>query len=144
MKLSTIIKSSICVLGLVGASNFLAARANAGQASARAAVTITNPGSLTQSVSGEVLLPDGLYFEGTGTETLVVTPEITTTSGAQSIDSLSFNAGTIAAVSDVATAPTLSSVVAAILDGNNTGVTAESIDDAAAIIKAAVGIDGLE
>jgi hypothetical protein len=144
MKLSAIIKSSICVLSLVGASNFLAVRANAGQASARAAVTITNPGSFTQSVSGEVLLPDGLYYVGTGTETLTVTPTVTVTGTTGLIDSLSFYAGEAAAVNDLTTGATLESAVVAILDGTNTNIPATSIDDAAAIIKAAVGVNGLE
>jgi hypothetical protein len=167
MKLSAIIKSSICVLGLVGASNFLAARANADQAAARASVSITNPSSFTQSVSGEVLLPSGLYFSGTGTPagadpvndpavpgmTLIVTPGVDVSTNTSTnpgtttakITSLSFNAGTVAAVSTVAGAGTLSDVVAAMLQGtNDDGVNAESIDDAAAIIKAAAGVDGLE
>ena len=164
MKLSAIIKSSIFVLGLVGASNFLAARANADQAAARASVSITNPSSFTQSVSGEVLLPSGLYFYGTGSPagaggtpaavvgvTLIVTPSVSVTTGAMGtttakIDALSFNAGAPTAVSTVAGAGKLSDVVAAILKGTNpaTGSNAKSIDDAAAIIKAAAGVDGLE
>jgi hypothetical protein len=164
MKLSAIIKSSICVLGLVGASNFLAARANADQAAARASVSITNPSSFTQSVSGEVLLPSGLYFSGTGTPatdtdpaepgmTLIVTPGVDVSTNTETnpgtttakITSLSFNAGTVAAISEVDGAGTLSDVVAAMLQGtNDDGVNAASIDDAAAIIKAAAGVDGLE
>lgn len=190
MKISNIIKSSVCVLGVVGLGNFLAAPANAQQASARAAVTITNPGSFTQTVSGEVTLPSGLYFggieavppvdaddPGVSAATLVVTPTLnpgivetedadgnitTVLSTGQTIGSLSFDAGPAKSVSSVNGAGKISDVVAAILKGTNsnqpidpdteepvadsvnTAVNAASIDDAAAIIKAAAGINGLE
>ena len=179
MKLSTIIKGSICLLGFVGAGNLFAAPANADQAAARAATSITNPGSFTQSVSGEALLPSGLYFGGapavaavaasagppavnavvgTPAGTLTVLPSVTVSTGTSGtttgkIDSQSLNAGLATAVSQVAGAGKLSDVVADILDGTNTNavgagtntaVKAVSIDDAAAIIKAAAGVDGLD
>ncbi len=56
MKLSTIIKGSVCVLGLVGVGNFFAAPANADQAAARGAVTIVRPSGSSISVSGELVL----------------------------------------------------------------------------------------
>ena len=179
MKVSTIIKSSICLLGFVGAGNFFVSPANAEQGAARAAVTITNPSSMTQSVSGEVLLPSSLYFQGipavaddpattTVNEaasgmTLIVTPSVTVSTGTAGtttakIDSLSFYAGEPASINPLLGAGKVSDVVAAILKGTNTNsvtpaggtpsantaVNAVSIDDAAAIIKAASGIDGLE
>ncbi|WP_193197821.1 hypothetical protein [Nostoc sp. MG11] len=144
MKVSAILKGSIGLLGLVGASNFLVAPANADQAAARAAVSVTRPSSLTESISGEVLLPDGYYFTGPSGATLTVTPVYTnpgTTS--QSASSLSFNAGGNASTG---TPGSLSAAVVAILRGANTtpGVNAVTIDDASAIIKAAAGVDGLE
>ena len=197
MKLSTIIKSSICILGFVGAGNLFAAPANADQASARAATSITNPSSFTQSVSGEALLPGGLFFGGaaavaaiagtpgspgipasgipmtpgyyageaptleipatpaTPAGTLAVRPSITLGASGSSakINSQSLNGGTATAVSTVAGAGKLSDVVAAILKGTNTNavgagantaVKAASVDDAAAIIKAAAGVNGLD
>lgn len=156
MKVSTIIRSSICLLGLVGASNFLASPANADQGAARAAVSITNPSSGTQSASGEVLLPGSLYFEGipagdgVAAATLIVTPNVTVSSGTAGtttakINSLSFYAGEPKSINPLLGAGKVSDVVAAILKGTNTpGVNAFSIDDASAIIKAAAGVDGLE
>ncbi|MBW4645051.1 MAG: hypothetical protein KME23_19030 [Goleter apudmare HA4340-LM2] len=144
MKLSTLFQASICLLGVVSAANFLVAPANAQQAAARAAASVTRPSSLTESVSGEVLLPDGYYFTGAGGATLTVTPTYTnpgTTS--QSVSALSFNAGAPSAI----TVPgTIGQVVAAILKGTNAspGVNAATIDDASAVIKAAAGVDGLE
>jgi hypothetical protein len=169
MKVSTIIKGSICLLGFIGAGNFFTSPAHAEQAAARAAVSVTNPSSMTQSASGEVLLPSSLYFqeipagEGTTAMTLIVTPDISVSSGAAGtttgkINSLSFYAGEPASINPLLGAGKVSDVVAAILKGTNTNsvtppggsptansaVNALSIDDAAAIIKAASGIDGLE
>jgi hypothetical protein len=176
MKVSTIIKSSICLLGFIGAGNFFASPAHAEQGAARAAVSITNPSSFTQSVSGEVLLPSSLYFKGIpavaddpatttvneamGATTLIVTPTVLFDDQGTSaeIESLSFYAGEPASINPLLGAGKVSDVVAAILKGTNTnsvdngdgGVTtntavnAVSIDDAAAIIKAASGVDGLE
>jgi hypothetical protein len=224
MKLSAIIKGSICLLGFAGVGNLLAAPASADQAAARAATSITTPSSFTQSVSGEVLLPGGLFFGGTeqvGTaavaefvgdtepvtgvdadsdgdfddlgdtepvtgvdangdgdfddapvigsaasadympaSSLTVLPTTSTTGGATQIDDLSLNAGEATSVSTVDGAGKISDVVAAILEGTNsnvpeeeiitlevvenTAVNAKSIDDAAAIIKAAAGVNGLD
>jgi hypothetical protein len=176
MKVSTIIKSSICLLGFVGAGNFFASPAHAEQAASRAAVSITNPSSFTQSVSGEVLLPSSLYFKGmpavvddpattTVNEaasgmTLIVTPKVSFDEQGTSaeIAGLSFYAGEPASINPLLGAGKVSDVVAAILKGTNTNsvtppggsptmstaVNAVSIDDAAAIIKAASGVDGLE
>lgn len=94
MKLSTIIKGSVCVLGLVGVSNFFAAPAKADQAAARGAVTIVRPSGSSLSVSGEVVAAPGTDFqavtvaidtpagEGTNQETvggITVTPVVATT-----------------------------------------------------------------
>ncbi|MDZ8237285.1 MAG: hypothetical protein RMZ69_08960 [Nostoc sp. ChiQUE01a] len=62
MKLSTIIKGSVCVLGLIGVSNFFAAPAKAEQAAARGAVTIVRPSGSSISVSGEVVAAPGTDF----------------------------------------------------------------------------------
>ncbi|MHC5756748.1 hypothetical protein [Nostoc sp.] len=62
MKISAIVKGSICLLGLVGVGNILAAPANAGQASARGAVTIVRPSGSSLSVSGELVAADGTDF----------------------------------------------------------------------------------
>ncbi len=42
-KLSIVLRGSICLLGLVSVGNFLAAPANAQQATARGAVTLIRP-----------------------------------------------------------------------------------------------------
>ncbi|MBN3944324.1 MAG: hypothetical protein V7L21_24280 [Nostoc sp.] len=62
MKISAIVKGSICLLGLVGVSNILAAPASAGQASARGAVTVVRPSGSSLSVSGELVGATGTDF----------------------------------------------------------------------------------
>ncbi|MBW4611821.1 MAG: hypothetical protein KME21_00765 [Desmonostoc vinosum HA7617-LM4] len=144
MKVSVILKGSIGLLSLIGAGNFLVAPANADQAAARAAVSVTRPSSLTESISGEVLLPNGYYFTGPEGATLTVTPVYMNQGNTnQSVSSLSFNAG---GNESTGVPGSLSDAVVAILRGTNTapGVNAVTIDDAAAIIKAAAGVDGLE
>ncbi|MBW4611823.1 MAG: hypothetical protein KME21_00775 [Desmonostoc vinosum HA7617-LM4] len=142
MKVSAIVKGSICLLGLVGAGGLLAEQAKADQAAARASATVTRPGSVTESLSGEVLLPKGYYFGGTGGNTMTVTPTYTNEGETnQSLTGLAFNAGTPMATNS---AGTIAGVVIDILQGDNPNVNATTIDDAAAIIKAAAGADGLE
>ncbi|MEH1769203.1 MAG: hypothetical protein V7L27_31235 [Nostoc sp.] len=63
-KLSTILRGSICLFGLVSVGNFLAAPVDAQQATARGAVSIIRPSGAFLSVSGEVTLPSGSYFDG--------------------------------------------------------------------------------
>ncbi|WP_334978160.1 hypothetical protein [Nostoc sp.] len=62
-KLSIILRGSICLFGLVSVGNFLAAPVNAQQATARGAVSIIKPSGEFLSVSGEVTLPSGSYFD---------------------------------------------------------------------------------
>ncbi|MGV0105865.1 hypothetical protein [Nostoc sp. DSM 114167] len=63
-KLSISLRRSICLLGLISVGNFLAAPANAQQATAGGAVTLIRPSGTFLSVSGEVTLPSGSYFNG--------------------------------------------------------------------------------
>jgi hypothetical protein len=63
-QLSIILRGSICLLGLISVGNFLAAPANAQQATARGAVSVIRPSGTFLSVSGEVTLPSGSYFNG--------------------------------------------------------------------------------
>ena len=62
-KLSAITQGSLYLLGLVSVGNFMAAPASAGgQAVVRSATTIVRPSGASESVSGEVRLPTGMYF----------------------------------------------------------------------------------
>jgi hypothetical protein len=63
-KLSIILRGSIYLLSLVSLGNFLAPPANAQQATARGAASLIRPSGTFLSVSGEVILPSGSYFDG--------------------------------------------------------------------------------
>ncbi len=137
MKLSTIIKGSVCVLGLVGVGNFFAAPANADQAAARGAVTIVRPSGSSISVSGELVAPSGTQFDGP----LAVT--ITTPSdpglNTESLEGISIDAGapvvTVAEGGD-----TIEGAIATLItDGAFTEVV-----DIATLVRAASVNGGLE
>ncbi len=111
MKFSTIIKGSVCVLGLVGVSNFFAAPAKADQAAARGAVTIVRPSGSSISVSGEVVAAPGTDFTdvavvvdggadfGTNQETvtgITITPTAATATG----DATTIEAAIATAITD--------------------------------------------
>ncbi|MFK0734371.1 MAG: hypothetical protein ACIWVG_25015 [Gloeotrichia echinulata HAB0833] len=167
MKLSIIIKSSVCVLGLVSAANLLAAPANAGQASARAATTVSRSDGTTETVSGEVVLPNGMYFGGakavtavagppavlgTPAGTLTVTPVIVGAGDTtETIGALAFDAGTPTSVSTLPGSVNIQSAIVSVLTSlsSDKGLTAYTgagtdtrIQDITAIIKAAGGTSG--
>ncbi|NDJ23005.1 hypothetical protein GS682_15465 [Nostoc sp. B(2019)] len=134
-KLSVIIKGSISLLGLVSVGNFMAAPASAEQAAARGAVTIVRPSGSSISVSGEVTLPSGAYYDGA----LTVAP----TAGAagtnqETVTSLLITPGTVTGVATVMGSgnPFLDAAAKALGD-------ATAIEDQAAIIRAGAGVDGL-
>ena len=149
-KVSAIIKGSVCLLGLVSVGNFFAAPANAGgQATARGAVTVVRPSGLSESVSGEVLLPTGMYFDAkagaNNNAALVVTPGYATASATtgggqgsdtESVSSLTLNAGTPTMAQGTGANPFLNAAGAAL-------GKATAIEDQAAIIKAGAGVNGL-
>ncbi|MBW4611820.1 MAG: hypothetical protein KME21_00760 [Desmonostoc vinosum HA7617-LM4] len=132
-QLSITIKGSACLLSLAGISNLLIAPANADQAVVRSAVTIVRPSGAYQSLSGEVFLPEGLYFNSGSNPTLTITPtfnNLGTTN--ESIKSLSISAGTPASTTTINNNPFVSvtgQTVQALKNVNN-------LEDAAAIIQA--------
>lgn len=134
MKISTIIKGSVCVLGLVGVSNFFAAPAKADQAAARGAVTIVRPSGSSVSVSGELVAPSGTQFPGP----LTITPTISGTVGGQdeAIDSLEIDPGALEE-SISTSSSTIEGAIAALI----TGYT--DIQDVTALVRAA-SAGGLE
>ncbi|MEH2094823.1 hypothetical protein [Nostoc sp.] len=135
MKISAIVKGGICLLGLVGVGNILAAPASADQASARGAVTIVRPSGSSISVSGELVAAPGTDFtaldvvvnggagEGTNQET-VTGLTLTPTTGTSST-----------------TPPTtISAAIAAQIAAG----TFTTVEDLAALVRAAGAGGGLE
>ncbi len=138
MKLSTIIKGSVCVLGLVGVGNFFAAPANADQAAARGAVTVVRPSGSSISVSGELVAPSGTQFDGP----LVITPEAGggTVGGLdEDIATLTIDAGA-PVVSAAVGGDSIEGAIAALI--TDTGVA--DIVELATLIRAASVNGGLE
>ncbi|MHC0064517.1 hypothetical protein ACWATR_16705 [Nostoc sp. UIC 10890] len=135
MKLSTVIKGSVCVLGLVGVSNFFAAPAKADQAAARGAVTIVRPSGSSISVSGEIVAPSGMQFPGP----LTVTPGVTDAGlNTESVTDIQIDPGTLEE-SVVTSGTTIeAAIAAAITAGGFTDVV-----DIATLVRAA-SAGGLE
>ncbi|MEH1765767.1 hypothetical protein [Nostoc sp.] len=138
MKISAILKGSICLLGLVGVGNILAAPASAGQAAARGAVTIVRASGASISVSGELTLPNNAYYD----QTLTITPTITGTPAADDevVTSLLIDPGT-PNVTNLSTSsnPFVASAAAAL----DAAVSNSDIGAQAAIIRAGAGANGL-
>ena len=138
MKISAIVKGGICVLGLVGVGNILAAPANAGDAAARGAVTIVRPSGSSISVSGEITAPTGTQFPGP----LVIAP-LTTDAGTntESVTNLTVTPGVL--VASVATASikgTIESAIATLI----TAATITKVEDLSTLVRAASVNNGLE
>jgi hypothetical protein len=138
MKISAILKGSVCVLGLVGVGNFFAAPANAGDAAARGAVTIVRPSGSSISISAELTAPTSAYFTGPA---LVVTPAYSGTAGGNDelVDSLEIDPG---AVVNLVSPPssTIEAAIAAQIDAQ----AFADVQDLAALVRAASVNGGLE
>ncbi|MBN3961243.1 MAG: hypothetical protein HWQ39_20950 [Nostoc sp. NMS8] len=139
MKISAIVKGSICLLGLVSVGNILAAPASANQAAARGAVTLVRASGASISVSGELTLPNNAYFPGP----LTITPLYgtgTPLTDDETILSLEIDPGTadITALSTISN-PFVASAAAALDDAVSNG----DIGAQAAIIRAGAGANGL-
>ncbi|MDZ7950154.1 hypothetical protein [Nostoc sp. DedQUE09] len=90
------IKRTICLLGFISVSNFIAVPVYAQEAVARGAISIVSPSGAYQSVSGELSLPVSNNFLNPGTNTtLTITPTLTNMGATnQRITSLSLTVGT--------------------------------------------------
>ncbi|WP_414545684.1 hypothetical protein [Nostoc sp. CCY0012] len=86
---------SFCLLGLASLNNFLVTPANAQQATARGSATVTRPSGSFTSVNGEIILPNGMFFDTEGGFSLKVSPTITNAgSNSEQINSLSLTVNT--------------------------------------------------
>ncbi|MDZ8184567.1 MAG: hypothetical protein RMX96_06930 [Nostoc sp. ChiSLP02] len=136
MKISAIVKGSICLLGLVSVGNILAAPASAGQSAARGAVTLVRASGASISVSGELTVPQNAYYESD----LKITPTYTGTSGADDevVADLTISPGTPNTSLLTASSNPFVTSAAAALDA-----AAGDIGAQAAIIRAGAGVNGL-
>jgi len=140
MKISAIVKGGICVLGLVGVGNILAAPANAGDAAARGAVTIVRSSGSSISVSGEITAPTGTQFNGP----LTITPR-TTDAGlnTESVTDLEVAPGVPVVSTATAGSGTIELAIATLITANAL-LTPPSIIDLATLVRAASVNNGLE
>ncbi|MDZ8184566.1 MAG: hypothetical protein RMX96_06925 [Nostoc sp. ChiSLP02] len=133
-KLSIIIHQSICLLSLVNVTNFLAAPANAQQATVIGAVTLIRPSGTFLSVSGEVTLPSGSYFEG-GVK-IIPTYGGVAGQNEETITSLTISPGIVKST-------TLSSQNSFLNTAANLLNNTSSLQDVTSIIRAGAGNNGL-
>ncbi|MEH1923582.1 hypothetical protein [Nostoc sp.] len=139
MKISAILKGSICLLGLVSVGNILAAPASANQAAARGAVTLVRASGASISVSGELTLPNNAFFPGP----LTITPTYgagTAATDDETIATLEVDPGTPDTTNlSTSSNPFVASAAAAL----DAAVTNNDIGAQAAIIRAGAGANGL-
>ncbi|GAP95104.1 hypothetical protein [Leptolyngbya sp. NIES-2104] len=131
---SIIAKGSISLVGVAGLAALIAAPASAQTASISGAMTRTSPAGFITSVSAEMVAPEGVMF----TSPVTVTGTIPDADNANL--TLSANWGTVPGLG----APSMleSEVIRALNSQDLT--TEQGIDAYAAILKAAVGSEGLD
>jgi len=129
-----LINTGLVFAGLTG---LLATSANA-ESAIRGSAVETRPSGSSISVSGEMILPDTLYFNGA----LSVTPTLTGAgTNTATIDDLTLTPGTVEAVAGVADVDTSTNPF---LDAAATALTdATTVEDQAALIRAGGGTEGL-
>ena len=133
-KLSIILRGSIYLLGLVSVGNFLAAPVNAQQATAIGAITLIRPSGSFLSVTGEVFLPSGSYYDGG----LTIAPTYGRIAGGndETITGLTITPGVVKTT-------TLSNPNTFIDTAANLLNNSTSVEDATTIIRAGAGNNGL-
>jgi hypothetical protein len=133
-KLSIVLRGSICLLGLVSVGNFLAAPANAQQATARGAVTLIRPSGTFLSVTGELILPSGSDYNAG----IKIAPTYGGIAGSneETITSLTITPGVV----KTTTLSSPNSLIDAVTTSLNNSV---SIEDTITIIRAGSGINSL-
>ncbi len=132
-KLSIILQQSIFLLSLIS-GNFLAAPANAQQATAIGAVTLIRPSGTFLSISGEVILPSGSYFDG-GLQITFMYGGVAGTNE-ETITSLTITPG-IVQTTTLSNPNSFTNTTANLLNDST------SVEDATTLIRAGAGNNGL-
>ncbi|ACC83522.1 hypothetical protein Npun_F5190 [Nostoc punctiforme PCC 73102] len=135
MKISAIVKGSICLLGLVGVGNILAAPASADQAAARGAVTIVRPSGSSISVSGEVVAAPGTDFTAVA---VVVDGGASQGTNAETVTGITVTP--VTGTSSTTPPTTIEGAIAAQIAAG----TFSAVEDLSALIRAASANGGLE
>ncbi|MEH2443569.1 hypothetical protein [Nostoc sp.] len=135
MKISAIVKGGICLLGLVGVGNILAAPASADQASARGAVTIVRPSGSSLSVSAELVAATGSDFTS-----LAVVVDGNSAPGTNQEVVTGLTLTPVAGTVSTTPATTISAAIAAAI----AATPPTSVEDLATLVRAAGAGGGLE
>ncbi len=133
------------LIGITAATALLSAPAQAQTASASGAVVLTRPSHGSISVSGEIVLPSGLYFAGPLNVTpAIVDPAPATPGGnGETIANLSIDPGAVLSVAAVTTGTTNNPFLQEAANALNAATLDNDIAAITAIIKAGAGINGL-
>ncbi|MBD1857466.1 hypothetical protein H6F69_17795 [Leptolyngbya sp. FACHB-1624] len=133
MTMSFLSRSASVLVSLAGLVAVAAAPASAQNASVSGAITRTSPAGFTTTISGEIVAPEVFFIPGA----------LTVTGSANEVNpALSVNAPIVPYAAPGAPS-LLEQTVTAELNGLDT-TTQAGLDAYAAILKSAVGVDGLE
>ncbi|MBW4442206.1 MAG: hypothetical protein KME10_13410 [Plectolyngbya sp. WJT66-NPBG17] len=132
-----ILKTGLSLAGVLGLAALVASPASA-ESAIRGSVSEVTPAGFVTTVSGEAVLPEGLYYPGAGGD-YVFTGDFTTAG----VPVLTINGGEPTVVPVATAGTTIKQAVIAELDGLDPA-TRPGLDAYAAILKAAAGADGLE
>lgn len=144
---SIIAKSAISLVSLAGIAAVVAAPVSAQNASVSGAITRTTPAGFVTSISGEMVAPTGMYYEGPLVVTGVIEEPTTMEKGDSVVTgsggTLTLSAGELTAVDSEADPSTLKAEVLSTLQELDVSDPVD-LDAYSAILKAAAGTDGLE
>lgn len=139
-----VLKGGMSLVGVLGLAALVASPASA-ESAIRGSYSRVSPAGVVRTISGEVTLPNGLYFPGDATGNYVFTGGLAAPAPSGAVDPqvLSLNGGTPVVVPAGSVDTTLKQAVIKKLDALDPA-TLDGLDAYAAILKAAVGADGLE
>ncbi|MUG96644.1 hypothetical protein F7734_31620 [Scytonema sp. UIC 10036] len=134
------VKSSFSFLTLLGITTLLAAPVAAQTAKASGSFVLFKPSGGSQTISGEISLPAGFYFQGPLNVKPTVAAGKTPGGNDESITNLLIDPGAVTAVTNSVSAnPFLQEAAAAL----KAAITANDVAAQSAIIKSGAGVNGL-
>ncbi|MBD2254547.1 hypothetical protein [Nostoc parmelioides] len=139
--LSISYKVGILAISFFGISSLTVRPTFAQTASASGAAVLVRPSGGSISISGEIILPSGYYYQGP----LEVSPVYGGTSGENSevINALTINPGTAQTITSTPTSNPFVQSASNALNSASGGTLAGDVADVAAIIRAGAGVNGL-
>lgn len=134
------LKASFSLLSLLGITTLLATPVAAQTANASGSFVLVRPSGGSLSISGEISLPAGFYFQGPLNVKPTLVPGKTAGGNDESISNLLIDPGAVTAVTNSVSAnPFLQEAAAAL----KAATTANDVAAQSAIIKSGAGVNGL-